>query len=204
MNVTTTASFCSLRVHVPTHPGRESGVERRAPVPVADEQLVEGGQEVRRGPRAGPGGRRGGSPEDTARDGVADELRARELERLARVRGGESRPPREILERRGAVPGEVACRELRERLRRREPLVKESERLLLPVARREADELLLREAREDVYPALAIRGDPFLAEHAVERVAPEAAPAIERPRDGIAARSKRRVVEPKLAVPGHA
>lgn len=180
------------------------GIQDRAPVPVADEELVEWGQEVHPARRAPPRARRRRAPELAAVHELSGEPRPREGDRFPGGTGREPRPPGEVLDRGGAVAREVAGGELCERLgarqcpRGRHPLLEERERLLLPFARGGAEEPLLRKSREDVDPALARRGDAPLAQRRVQGVAREPPAPVQRPREEVPAPSERGIVEAEL------
>src|SRR4051812_16864113 len=101
-------------------------------------------------------------------------MRPGQSEPGTRLAGGQPRPPDEILQRRRAVTGEVPARELRQRflagqrLGRRNPLVQQRERVLVPFARAEADQAVVRTVPQDVRAAALTSPDAGALEPCVE------------------------------------
>ena len=144
-------------------------------------------------------------PVGLAVDGHVLEPAASQVEPGPRVGGAQPRPPREIGHRRGAVSGEVPVRDLGQRLVApaptglRQPGVEEDERVLLALARSEADEALLRQAPQDVDASLAGRRDASALERLIRGRARDRLAAVEPAGEDSPRPRERRVVQPELA-----
>ena len=116
----------------------------------------------------------------------------------------ESRPPREVANRRRPVAREIASRELRERFVARsrrcggQPFVREHERLLLARARAETDEPFVRMPPQQVQAAAAASRDASALESSIQIGPRYTLSALQRLDQHFAAASDEATVDPVL------